>query len=550
MAAHMADEARLSELLLRWHELKRQGRPVSAEELCPDSPELAAELKRRLEAVAAPLPQTVSSNAPTEAAPPLVGVVPDVGQLPNLPAYEVINRVGRGGMGVVYKARHKHLDRQVAIKVVLPGGDVDRFLREARLLARIRSPYVVAVHDFDAPPGGCPVIVMEWVEGTTLAKVIQNGNSALPEEQILPWMRQTCAGMLAAAEQGIIHRDLKPSNLLIGSDNCVRVADFGLARGPAVVSDLTLSNQLMGTPYYMAPEQAEDPHSVDTRADIYSFGATFYHALTGVPAFDGHTAFSILYKHKTEPLVSPRTRVPVLSERTSEILERCLAKAPADRFSSFAEILHQLQPSGCPQGPWEFSDDPELNEYLERYRARRSTYFGEGRSWETELDAYTFPRGQVLRIVHGNIVNQPVEALVSSDNCFLEMAINVSAAIRQAAGPEVGEQAARLAMVRPGRVAVTPAGALKARFIFHAVTVGYVQDQIVRPSRDLIVEILSSCFYHADSHNVRSIAFPLVGTGAQRFPRDVCLDTMFHFLARAMLRGLTSVRDARIVLFD
>jgi O-acetyl-ADP-ribose deacetylase (regulator of RNase III) len=136
------------------------------------------------------------------------------------------------------------------------------------------------------------------------------------------------------------------------------------------------------------------------------------------------------------------------------------------------------------------------------------------------------------------------------------MAVNVSAAIRKAAGEGVAEQAARLGPVRPGRVAVTGAGNLPARFVFHAVTVGYVQDQVVRPSRDLIVELLSSCFYHADTHNVRSIdnvrsiAFPLLGTGAQRFPRDVGLDTMFQVLARTFLRGLTSVRDARIVLFE
>jgi O-acetyl-ADP-ribose deacetylase (regulator of RNase III) len=300
----------------------------------------------------------------------------------------------------------------------------------------------------------------------------------------------------------------------------------------------------------MAPEQAEDPHTVDTRADVYSFGATFYHALTGVPAFDGATAFSVMYKHKTEPLTSPRTRNPRLSDRTSEILERCLAKSPADRFSSFAEVLKLLEPACRGPAPWEACDDPGLAEYLERYRQRRAAYFADGRPWEAELDVYSFPRGQTLRIVRGNIVNQRVDALVSSDNCYLEMSVNVSQAIRRAAGEAVAEQAARLAPVRAGRVAVTGAGDLPVRFVFHAVTVGYVQDQVVRPSRDLIVEILASCFYHADTHNVRSIAFPLVGTGAQRFPRDVCLDMTFGFLARMFLRGLTSVRDARIVLFD
>ena len=104
--------------------------------------------------------------------------------------------------------------------------------------------------------------------------------------------------------------------------------------------------------------------------------------------------------------------------------------------------------------------------------------------------------------------------------------------------------------MRPGRVLVTSAGNLPARLVFHAVTVGMVDDRKVCPSRDLITEIMTGCFYHADSHDVHSIAFPLLGTGAMRFPRDVCLDTMFQFLARMFLRGLTSVREARVVLFD
>jgi O-acetyl-ADP-ribose deacetylase (regulator of RNase III) len=125
----------------------------------------------------------------------------------------------------------------------------------------------------------------------------------------------------------------------------------------------------------------------------------------------------------------------------------------------------------------------------------------------------------------------------------------VSAAIRQVGGPEVVRQAKCQIPVRPGRAAVTSGGDLPARFVFHGVTVGFVEKQLVGPSRDLIAEIMASCFYHADSYAVASIAFPLLGTGDQGFPRDVCLDTMFRFLARMFLRGLTSVREARIILF-
>src|SRR5262249_41620688 len=157
-------------------------------------------------------------------------------------------------------------------------------------------------------PNARPMLCMEWVEGTDLLKVIKAARGPIDEARVLRWMRETCAGMAAAAEQGIIHRDLKPSNILIDKAGRAKVADFGLAHGPTNLGELSRSGDLMGTPYYMAPEQAEDPHGVDTRADVYSFGATFYHALTGSPPFEGHTAFTILYKHKTEPLISPRAR--------------------------------------------------------------------------------------------------------------------------------------------------------------------------------------------------------------------------------------------------
>jgi serine/threonine protein kinase len=194
-------------------------------------------------------------------------------------------------MGIVYRARHRALDRQVAVKIMLWNATSDRFLREARLLARIKSPYVVTLHDFDVLANGSPMLVMEWVEGPNLQGLISAVNGPLPEDKVVPWMRHTCEGMALAAQQGIVHRDLKPSNLLIDAHGCAQVADFGLARAPTALSDLSQISAVMGTPHYRAPEQAEDPSGVDTRADIYSFGATFYHALTGRPPFEGETAF-------------------------------------------------------------------------------------------------------------------------------------------------------------------------------------------------------------------------------------------------------------------
>jgi O-acetyl-ADP-ribose deacetylase (regulator of RNase III) len=304
----------------------------------------------------------------------------------------------------------------------------------------------------------------------------------------------------------------------------------------------------MGTPYYMAPEQAEDPRGIDTRADIYSFGATFYHALTGQPPFDGTTAFSVLYKHKTEPLISPIARNPDISERTSELLERCLAKSPTERFPSFADLLKQLEPTAGVLFPWNEPDDAALADYLARYHRRRDAYlFGEDE--RGVLDIYKFPNARALVVVWGNIVEEVVDAVVSSDDEYLPMDYGVALAIRDAGGSPIEEEARRYVKVRPGRAVVTSAGSLPARFVFHGVTMGQLGEKFVLPSRDLISEIMASCFYHADSLGITSIAFPLLGTGAGGFSREVCQDTMFRFLARMLLRGLTCVREARLVLF-
>jgi O-acetyl-ADP-ribose deacetylase (regulator of RNase III) len=358
----------------------------------------------------------------------------------------------------------------------------------------------------------------------------------------------------------VVHRDLKPSNILLDAGGRARVADFGLARGPERLGDLSRSGDVMGTPYYMAPEQAEDPRGIDTRADVYSFGATFYHALTGRPPFDGRTAFTVLYKHKTEPLISPRALNPEISQRTNDLLERCLAKSPSARFQSFADILRQLEPTQTVPSPWDASDDAELAPYLARYQARRTTYLsvvtprskGGGRAGGEPLrgrDEYMFPGERSLLVLRGNIVDQDVDAIVSSANWLLSMNIGVQRAIRDAAGPGIVQEASRYVPVRPGRAVVTSGGQLKVRFVFHGVTNGVFRDQILPPSRDLIAEIMASCFYHADTLDVRSIAFPLLGTGAAGFPLGVCLDTMFRSLARTLLRGLTCVREARVVLF-
>jgi O-acetyl-ADP-ribose deacetylase (regulator of RNase III) len=451
-------------------------------------------------------------------------------------------------MGVVFRGRHRLLGQIVAVKFHMLSDGVDRFQREAQVLAGIRSPHVVSVQDFDILPTGQAMLVMSWIAGSDLGKLLRTSPEPFREERVVPWMLQVCDGMKAAAEQGIVHRDLKPSNILIDENDRAYVADFGLARTTRG-DPITLTGGVMGTPHYMAPEQAEDPRTVDTRADVYSYGATFYHVLTRQTPFTGESWFSILLSHKSEPLISPRSRNPSLSIRLNDCLERCLGKSPRDRFQTFADIASHLRPGTGVEAPWDQTEDPEVARQQERYRSRRSVYLAGLAAHLPEPDAYHFPNRRTCTVGFGNLVEQRVDALVSSDDERLSMGSGVSAELCSVAGGVYGETARLYTPVRPGRAVITPAGALPARFVLHGVTMNRWGMERVNPSRDLINEIMDSCFYHADTLGLQSIAFPLLGTGTGGFSREVCLDTMFHFLARKLAHGLTTVQDARIVIY-
>jgi serine/threonine protein kinase len=427
---------------------------------------------------------------------------------------------------------------------------MSRFLREAQYLARIRSRHVVGVYDFDVTPAGFPYIVMEWVEGTDLAGLIDRAGRGIEQPKVVGLMLDTCEGMMDAAEERIIHRDLKPSNILIDLEGRAMVADFGLAR--CFEEDQRPLTQngggFLGTPLYMAPEQADDPRNVDTRADIYSFGATFYHALAGIPPFSGPTHHSIAMKHRLERLVPLAQRCPGINPRVSELIEKCLAKSPDDRFQSFDEVRAHLLPAVEAPGPSSPAMEAWLSEIVSRYGMRREAYLNR-RLQPGIPDVYYLPRGRILRIVCGDILEQRAEALVSSDNDHLTMNAGVSASIRSAAGESVYEEAKLHVPVHLGMAIATEAGRLPAKHVIHAVTNTLEGPLFLWPPPDIIKQVVSSCLQLASELHVRTLAMPLVGTGGGGFAEDVCLDTMFHALAAALWLELTSVQEATVVIY-
>jgi len=233
-------------------------------------------------------PSDHSSDMPTSGPAPAGFAPPAPAELAEqFPQLEILELLGQGGMGAVYKARQKQLDRLVALKILPPDVSrteafAERFTREARSLAKLNHPHIVTVHDFGRTEAGLCYFIMEFVDGTDLRRVIQAAE--LSPREALAIVPQICEALQYAHDEGIVHRDIKPENVLMDKKGRVKIADFGLAKlldRPAAVYTLTGAGQKMGTPHYMAPEQIEHPHDVDHRADIYSLGVVFYEMLTG-----------------------------------------------------------------------------------------------------------------------------------------------------------------------------------------------------------------------------------------------------------------------------
>jgi serine/threonine protein kinase len=308
---------------------------------------------------------------------------------PKLGGYEVLQVLGKGGMGAVLLGRQISLDRKVAIKVMHAKiaqnpGFIARFTREAYAAAQLTHHNVVQIYDIGEEKGR-HFFSMEFVRGQSLMDLVAKRGKLTPEVAV-GYILQAARGLRQGHNQGMVHRDIKPHNLLISEDGVVKVADLGLVklpkgrRGEADVADNPAEERLdaadpeltgvgiaVGTPAFMAPEQATDSAGVDGRADIYSLGCTLYVLITGKPPFEGKTAPELMSKHLTEPVIPPDTIVKRVPKALSAILLRMLAKDPEERYQTMDEVIAALEHFLGLEPAAKFSPTEEQADQLEEY---------------------------------------------------------------------------------------------------------------------------------------------------------------------------------------
>jgi len=280
---------------------------------------------------------------------PADGSLPRVGE--TLGGCRLLERVGRGGMGIVFKAHHLKLDRVVAVKVLTPSPeqekeDVERFLREARSLARLEHPNIVGVHHVDQE-GGRNYLVMSYVEGESLAARLERGR--LEPREAARVAAGVARGLAAAHAKGIIHRDLKPQNILLTPAGVPTLVDFGIARRWSGEGKITQKGTVIGSPAYMAPEQCRG-RDEDPRADLYSLGVTLYEALTGKPPFGGKSSFEIMEHQVRSPAPDPREKAPDVPAPLASIVLRLLEKDPQRRYPDASAVAEDLERGGSRSG--------------------------------------------------------------------------------------------------------------------------------------------------------------------------------------------------------
>ena len=270
-----------------------------------------------------------------------------------IPGYQLISKLGKGAMATVYKARQVNLDRIVAVKVLPTKLSenpefVDRFYKEGRAAARLAHNNIVQAIDVGCAPEGYHYFVMEYVEGLTLYDIMQpppvGEGRNFAEAEALDIMIQICDALAHAHQRNLIHRDVKPKNILLTKEGVAKLTDLGLARA---IDDKdaaeTEAGKAYGTPYYISPEQIRGDVDIDSRADIYSLGATMYHLVTGKPPFDGETPSAVMHKHLKQPLTPADHINTALSAGVGEIIDVAMAKNRDERYQSAEDMLEDLQ---------------------------------------------------------------------------------------------------------------------------------------------------------------------------------------------------------------
>ena len=329
---------RLDEILADFLEKQEAGEPLSPADLIAAHPEFAEEIREffadqdQLRA-ASPLATAIISRRP------VLGTIRYFGD------YELLEEIARGGMGVVYKARQKSLNRIVAIKMILTGqlaseSDIKRFQTEAESVANLKHPNIVAIHEVGRQAGHS-YFSMDYVAGQNLSEIVRE--HSLPAKIAARYVAQIAEAIEYAHRQGILHRDLKPSNILIDANNAVHITDFGLAMRVEGDSELTRTGQILGTPSYMPPEQAQAKRGlIGPASDIYGMGALLYELLTGRPPFRGESTVETLRQvTDTEPL-SPRLLNPAVPKDLETICLKCLEKEPHKRYATARFLAEDL----------------------------------------------------------------------------------------------------------------------------------------------------------------------------------------------------------------